>query len=114
MLQSKDQLNQERGAGRTFGGFDEEDIEFPPTYRFKVGTRDYNPDKGRVPSWCDRVLHRVTPDSDLRQTSYGCVNTLLGSDHSPVFATYEMMIRRPNLPLPSVPSTKYVDCFVNG
>ena len=33
-----DELNAERAAGRTFVGFEEGTINFPPTYKFDVGT----------------------------------------------------------------------------
>ena len=34
-----DQLKIEQGHGRAFSSFEEEEINFPPTYRYKRGTR---------------------------------------------------------------------------
>ncbi len=71
---------------------------FPPTYRFARGTRDtyvYEKQKStyvkiNTPSWCDRVLWKARPNIFVRQTSYGCTNNILTSDHSPVFASFEV------------------------
>jgi len=43
--------------------FNEGDIDFPPTYKFDVGSDVYDTsDKQRVPSWTDRILCRLHPD----------------------------------------------------
>ncbi|PVU87123.1 hypothetical protein BB559_006220 [Furculomyces boomerangus] len=39
--------------------FSEAIVSFPPTYKFDVGTNDYDTsEKRRVPAWCDRILFR--------------------------------------------------------
>jgi hypothetical protein len=51
-------LNVERAAGRTFVGFLEPAIAFPPTYKYDPGTDNYDSsEKMRTPAWCDRVLY---------------------------------------------------------
>lgn len=57
-LRQLDQLRQEKAAGNVFVEFEEGKIKFPPTYKFKVGTSDYDSGKVRIPSWCDRILYR--------------------------------------------------------
>ncbi|XP_056132102.1 phosphatidylinositol 3,4,5-trisphosphate 5-phosphatase 1 isoform X2 [Lampris incognitus] len=97
-LLSKDQLNMERDEGKVFLHFDEEDITFAPTYRFERDTREkyaYTKAKAtgtkyNLPSWCDRVLWKSYPLVHVVCQSYGCTNDIMTSDHSPVFATFEV------------------------
>ncbi|XP_071779538.2 phosphatidylinositol 3,4,5-trisphosphate 5-phosphatase 1 [Centroberyx gerrardi] len=97
-LLSKDQLNMERDEGKVFLHFDEEDITFAPTYRFERDTREkyaYTKAKAtgtkyNLPSWCDRVLRKSYPLVHVVCQSYGCSNDIMTSDHSPVFATFEV------------------------
>uniref|UniRef100_A0A668A7I7 phosphatidylinositol-3,4,5-trisphosphate 5-phosphatase n=1 Tax=Myripristis murdjan TaxID=586833 RepID=A0A668A7I7_9TELE len=97
-LLCKDQLNMERDEGRVFLHFDEEDITFAPTYRFERDTREkyaYTKAKAtgtkyNLPSWCDRVLRKSYPLVHVVCQSYGCTNDIMTSDHSPVFATFEV------------------------
>ncbi|KAM4629226.1 phosphatidylinositol 3,4,5-trisphosphate 5-phosphatase 1 isoform 2-T2 [Polymixia lowei] len=94
----KDQLNMERDEGKVFLHFDEEDITFAPTYRFERDTREkyaYTKAKAtgtkyNLPSWCDRVLRKSYPLVHVVCQSYGCTNDIMTSDHSPVFATFEV------------------------
>ncbi|TFK15285.1 UDP-N-acetylglucosamine--peptide N-acetylglucosaminyltransferase 110 kDa subunit [Platysternon megacephalum] len=76
----------------------EEDISFPPTYRYERGSRDsYVWQKFKttgvrinVPSWCDRILWKSRPETHVLCNSYGCTDDIVTSDHSPVFATFEV------------------------
>ncbi|XP_053569871.1 phosphatidylinositol 3,4,5-trisphosphate 5-phosphatase 2 [Bombina bombina] len=92
-----DQLNQERERKKIFLGFKEEQITFPPTCRYEKGTRTYDVQKAKTtgtrlfaPSWSDRVLWSSYPDTEVKCTSYGCTDDIITSDHSPVFATFEI------------------------
>ncbi|KAM4697220.1 phosphatidylinositol 3,4,5-trisphosphate 5-phosphatase 2A-like [Rhinophrynus dorsalis] len=92
-----DQLNQERERKKIFLGFKEEQITFPPTCRYEKGSRSYDLQKAKTtgtrlsaPSWSDRVLWTSYPDTDVKCTSYGCTDDIVTSDHSPVFATFEV------------------------
>lgn len=88
----RDQLTSERLAGRTFHGMSEAPIKFPPTYKYKIPSKDEirvgvvpeNNDEieqyagspesevtastpwkyatHRWPSWCDRVLYLDVPE----------------------------------------------------
>lgn len=42
-------------------GFDEQAIHFPPTFKFRPHSDEYN--FKRVPSWTDRILHTVNATS---------------------------------------------------
>ncbi|XP_051505508.1 phosphatidylinositol 3,4,5-trisphosphate 5-phosphatase 2B-like isoform X2 [Myxocyprinus asiaticus] len=97
-LMSADQLARERHRRKAFFNFKEEKILFPPTYRYERGSRDcylwqkYKSSRVQVngPSWCDRVLWKSYPESHITCTSYGCTDDIFTSDHSPVFATFEV------------------------
>ncbi len=84
-LLSRDQLSQERRAGRTCHGLSEADVDFPPTYKYsdraralagtpaaEGGSADADMDSTedgktwlwsthRWPSWCDRILFLPLP-----------------------------------------------------
>ncbi|XP_052010483.1 phosphatidylinositol 3,4,5-trisphosphate 5-phosphatase 2B-like isoform X1 [Xyrauchen texanus] len=97
-LMCADQLTRERHRRKAFFNFEEEKIFFPPTYRYERGSRDcylwqkYKSSGMQVngPSWCDRVLWKSYPESHITCTSYGCTDDIFTSDHSPVFATFEV------------------------
>ncbi|XP_068601758.1 phosphatidylinositol 3,4,5-trisphosphate 5-phosphatase 2A [Brachionichthys hirsutus] len=93
-----DQLNLEREKSKIFLRFAEEEISFPPTYRYERGSRDtyvWQKQKAtgmrtNVPSWCDRILWKSYPETHIVCNSYGCTDDVVTSDHSPVFATFEV------------------------
>ncbi|XP_037531687.1 inositol polyphosphate phosphatase-like 1b [Nematolebias whitei] len=97
-LMCADQLTRERHKRKAFFNFKEEKIAFPPTYRYERGSRDcylwqkYKTSGVRVnvPSWCDRVLWKSYPETHLICTAYGCTDDIFTSDHSPVFATFQV------------------------
>uniref|UniRef100_A0A8C5G4N2 phosphatidylinositol-3,4,5-trisphosphate 5-phosphatase n=1 Tax=Gouania willdenowi TaxID=441366 RepID=A0A8C5G4N2_GOUWI len=97
-LMCADQLTQERHRRKAFLNFKEEKITFPPTYRYERGSRDcylwqkYKTSGVRVnvPSWCDRILWKSYPETHNICTAYGCTDDIFTSDHSPVFATFQV------------------------
>ncbi|XP_063771794.1 phosphatidylinositol 3,4,5-trisphosphate 5-phosphatase 1 isoform X2 [Pseudophryne corroboree] len=97
-LLAYDQLNTERKESQIFLHFTEEEITFPPTYRYERGTRErycYTKQKAtgikyNLPSWCDRVLWKSYPQMHVLCQSYGCTEDITTSDHSPVFATFQV------------------------
>jgi len=86
-LRECDQLLQEKKAGNVFTEFEEAKIKFAPTYKFKVGTSDYEykEKKVRIPAWCDRILYR---GEQLTQLFYSSVVTPTISDHKPVVSMF--------------------------
>ncbi|GCB69186.1 hypothetical protein scyTo_0010516 [Scyliorhinus torazame] len=97
-LLTKDQLIMEKNDKKVFLQFEEEEITFPPSYRYERDSRDiYNYIKQKatglkynLPSWCDRVLWKSYPNVHVMCQSYGCTTDIVTSDHSPVFATFEV------------------------
>ncbi|KTW31555.1 hypothetical protein T552_04057 [Pneumocystis carinii B80] len=77
-----DQLNIQRRSNRCFEGFEEEEINFPPTFKYKIGSNWFDSsEKMRVPSWTDRILWKSNAISSKNYRSY--MNNLI-SDHKPV------------------------------
>ncbi|XP_051855241.1 phosphatidylinositol 3,4,5-trisphosphate 5-phosphatase 1 isoform X5 [Antechinus flavipes] len=93
-----DQLLMERKEQKVFLHFEEEEITFAPTYRFERNNREkyaYTKQKAtgmkyNLPSWCDRVLWKSYPLVHVLCQSYGTTSDIMTSDHSPVFATFEV------------------------
>ncbi|EFC46967.1 predicted protein, partial [Naegleria gruberi] len=51
-----DQLRMQQKQGVAFYGFKESAIKFPPTYKYKAGTLEFDTKKKRTPSYTDRIL----------------------------------------------------------
>ncbi|KAJ5626046.1 hypothetical protein N7510_002355 [Penicillium lagena] len=88
-LYENDQLNLQMIAGQSFQFYSEGPINFAPTYKYDVGTTQYDTsEKARIPAWCDRILWR---GNNIRQTNYQTAD-LRVSDHRPVWATFDCVI----------------------
>lgn len=92
-LFEKDQLHSLMKRGHLFQGWTEGPVDFPPTFKFKLGTTEYSGEvadsggeassggKKRVPAWCDRLVFR---GKHLQQLTYYSVPSITASDHKPV------------------------------
>eukprot|EP01029_Cantina_marsupialis_P023527 TRINITY_DN5895_c0_g3_i1.p1 TRINITY_DN5895_c0_g3~~TRINITY_DN5895_c0_g3_i1.p1 ORF type:complete len:1899 (+),score=565.67 TRINITY_DN5895_c0_g3_i1:99-5795(+) len=101
-LVEQDQLNSERNQGNVFASFQEGSIDFAPTYRMIKNGHGYSNKKNQNPSYTDRILWRSLPGfkSNVRQLSYNSAPQILSSDHSPVFAQFEVKTRLPFFNVP--------------
>jgi hypothetical protein len=73
------------GVRDVFDHYDEARITFHPTYKYDIGTDEYDTsEKARIPAWTDRVLSK---GSNLRQINYNAA-PLRFSDHRPVYANF--------------------------
>ncbi|KAJ7682572.1 SacI homology domain-containing protein [Mycena polygramma] len=89
-LLAGDQLRQAIDSGAAFAGYDEGPLLFRPTYRYDLGTDNYDTsEKMRIPAWTDRILYQ---GAFLDLSTYSRVE-LKGSDHKPVFAIFRAAIR---------------------
>ncbi|KAH9844079.1 DNase I-like protein [Rhodofomes roseus] len=89
-LLAADQLKQAMDDGAAYRGYQEGPILFRPTYKYDVGTDNYDTgEKMRIPAWTDRVLFKGT---SLDLSSYSRAE-LKSSDHRPVFALFRAEIR---------------------
>ncbi|TFL05727.1 DNase I-like protein [Pterulicium gracile] len=96
----KDQLKQVMDTNDAFEGYEEGALTFPPTYRYNLGTDDFDTsEKMRIPAWTDRVLFcgktldlTILPGLEYR-SAYSCKEELRGSDHKPVYALFSPEVR---------------------
>ena len=102
-LLKKDQLAVSQHAGFAFVGFIEPPITFPPTYKYlrDASLYDQRPEKKlRTPAWCDRILYRLRDPPRQNQqipvviTEYEDVNSVLGSDHKPVYLRSVLLVKK--------------------
>lgn len=88
-LYEHDQLNLQMVAGLSFPFYSEARITFMPTYKFDVGTDNYDSsEKARIPAWTDRILRK---GPNLRQLTYNSA-PLQFSDHRPVYAVFDCQV----------------------
>ncbi|KAI5358955.1 Putative SAC domain, endonuclease/exonuclease/phosphatase [Septoria linicola] len=88
-LYENDQLNLQMVHGKVFPHYSEQTPTFLPTYKFNIGTDEYDTsDKARIPAWCDRIL---TKGDNIRQLYYDSA-PLRFSDHKPVWALFSCTV----------------------
>lgn len=89
-LLERDQLKGEQRGGRVLAGWEEGNINFPPTYKYLANSDSYairlakSGGKRRAPAWCDRILWR---GKGMKQQCYRRGESRF-SDHRPVFALF--------------------------
>ncbi|XP_036249144.1 phosphatidylinositol 4,5-bisphosphate 5-phosphatase A isoform X1 [Molothrus ater] len=103
-LWEKDQLNIAKNTWPVLRGFQEGPLNFPPTFKFDVGTNKYDSSaKKRKPAWTDRILWKIKPPSkglgtgghrpsqgvlSVSQLCYCSHMEYTVSDHKPVAAIF--------------------------
>ncbi|KAK7203477.1 Endonuclease/exonuclease/phosphatase [Myxozyma melibiosi] len=84
-----DQLRNEIKEESLLVGFQEGPIDFPPTYKYDIGTTTFDTsEKMRIPAYTDRIFY--TPYPSLAQLDYESFMHYISSDHKPVAATFEL------------------------
>jgi len=92
-LLARDQLRLERAVGNVFYGLSEGPIDFPPTFKYKPYSVEYDKIKGRVPSYCDRILSQSLPGLSIKYRKYyALTDSVTCSDHRPVCAHLDVDI----------------------
>jgi len=92
-LLERDQLlaSRRKNPGFRLRSFIEAPITFAPTYKYDVGTDNYDSsEKKRSPAWCDRVLYRGA--GRVKQLNYRR-HEVRASDHRPVSATFKLRVK---------------------
>ncbi|KAM8992688.1 phosphatidylinositol 4,5-bisphosphate 5-phosphatase A isoform 2-T2 [Ara ararauna] len=103
-LWEKDQLNIAKSTWPVLSGFQEGPLNFPPTFKFDVGTNKYDSSaKKRKPAWTDRILWKIKSPSvglgtgghwpsrgvlSVSQLCYCSHMEYTVSDHKPVAAIF--------------------------
>lgn len=86
-------------AGLAFEEFTEPEVKFPPTYKYKKYTTQYDKKEGkkcRAPAWCDRILYKTGEGAsmqDITVLTYDHIMKLSGSDHKPVFCVMSVRVK---------------------
>lgn len=108
----RDQLNEERSAGRTMHGLSEFEVTFPPTYKYDSYDKTTESDDGegywawaehRWPSWTDRILYLDVPEwmpepkPRIELGKYDALPLWPTSDHRAV----ALSVRVPLIPIPT-------------
>ncbi|XP_066433998.1 phosphatidylinositol polyphosphate 5-phosphatase type IV-like [Eleutherodactylus coqui] len=89
-----DSLNEAKSNGSIFKGFHEDTIRFHPTYKFDVGTDNYDTSaKQRIPSYTDRVLYKCQHAGDVQAIRYDACPIIKTSDHKPVYGVFAVKLR---------------------
>ncbi|KAJ5089020.1 hypothetical protein N7532_007704 [Penicillium argentinense] len=92
-LLERDQLlaSRRKNPGFRLRSFIEAPITFAPTYKYDVGTDQYDSsEKKRSPAWCDRVLYRGI--GRVKQLEYRR-HEVRASDHRPVSASFKVRVK---------------------
>jgi inositol polyphosphate 5-phosphatase INPP5B/F len=91
-LYKNDQLFIEKTHNRIFKDYIEPPISFPPTYKYDVGTDDWDSsEKARAPAFCDRILYK---GQRIEPKKYDSVMTFRQSDHKPVYGVFEVQLQK--------------------
>ena len=53
-----DQIKQYQKESSLILQMDEAPIRFSPTYKYTIGSNEYDKNKKRIPSWTDRILFK--------------------------------------------------------
>nr|XP_047907288.1 phosphatidylinositol 4,5-bisphosphate 5-phosphatase A isoform X6 [Anser cygnoides] len=107
-LWEKDQLNIAKSTWPVLTGFQEGPLNFPPTFKFDVGTNKYDSSaKKRKPAWTDRILWKIKSPSvglgaggcqpsrgilSVSQLCYCSHMEYTVSDHKPVAAIFAVQV----------------------
>jgi hypothetical protein len=92
-LLERDQImvSRRRVSGFRLSQFTELPITFLPTYKYDVGTDNYDTsEKKRAPAWCDRLLYRGP--GRVKQLEYRR-HEVQTSDHRPVSGVFKLRIK---------------------
>lgn len=120
-LLNQDQLKRVMKTGEAFSELVESEPTFRPTYKYFVGSQEYDPKYAltidrrylrvffpenshrfgnfrRRPAWTDRILYRVNKFAyenitlDVKQLSYKSYDRYSASDHKPVVSELSMKV----------------------
>ncbi|UJR23090.1 hypothetical protein I4U23_026113 [Adineta vaga] len=92
-LLHKDEFRVNKEKGSIYSDFKEENIDFPPTYKFDLRAENDTYAKHRTPSYTDRILYRDKVGSPIECTQYRSVETVKHSDHKPVVAHFRVKLK---------------------
>ncbi|XP_058051479.1 type II inositol 1,4,5-trisphosphate 5-phosphatase isoform X3 [Ahaetulla prasina] len=90
-LYQHDQLKSQMEAKRVFEDFTEGDVIFQPTYKYKISSDEWDTsEQYRAFAWCDRILFK---GETISQLDYRNHLTLRNSDHKPISALFDIVVK---------------------
>ncbi|KAL1140543.1 hypothetical protein AAG570_000473, partial [Ranatra chinensis] len=95
-LLERDQLRKVMSSGDAFSELVEEELSFPPTYKYLFNSEEY--DLKRRPGWTDRILYKVNTNAyenvtlEAKSTSYRSFHHCCTSDHKPVTGEFTVKV----------------------
>ena len=89
-LLSFDQLAISRKSHSILPDYQEPEILFNPTFKYRMGSNQHN--LKRDPAWCDRILFRGSATA----SRYDCCDSILYSDHKPIFGSFSLVLKKSN------------------
>lgn len=93
LLEHDQLLTQRRkNPGFRLRPFTEAPINFAPTYKYNVGSNDYDTsEKKRTPAWCDRIYYRGSSTKIIAKNYQR--HEAYASDHRPVSAAFAVNVK---------------------
>ena len=87
-----DQLLLSMEQKKAFDGFSENEIKFAPTYKYEIGSSEFEKTKKRIPSYCDRILWKLNSQTKhtLDCLRYDSIHSECMSDHKPVVGVFNV------------------------
>lgn len=95
-LLERDQLllSRRRNPGFRLRPFTEPIITFAPTYKYNLGTDEYDTsEKKRSPAWCDRIMYKGV-SGRVNCAGYRRWDNVRASDHRPVSAKFVIKVKK--------------------
>jgi hypothetical protein len=86
-LAEYDQFNRLKKVNLSLVDIEEGSLCFNPTYKYNIGTNEYDAKRKRVPSWCDRIFFKKS--RLINQLIYDRAE-YTHSDHRPVFSIFNI------------------------
>jgi len=91
---NNDQFNKNKDTNKDIKLLNEMEIKFPPTYKYLIGSNEYDLKEKRIPSWCDRITFNKS--LKIKGIYYDHVDYFKESDHKPIFGIYKVTINNNN------------------
>lgn len=85
-----DQLATSRKFHSILPDYQEPEILFNPTFKYLIGSNQHN--YKRDPAWCDRILFH----GSITSNRYDSCDSILLSDHKPIFGNFSLALKKPN------------------
>ena len=105
-LSKYDQYKIESVNYEIFNSVSEGKLNFPPTYKYIIGNKNYDTLKNRIPSWTDRIFYSNIKNINIIE--YHSIENMFYSDHRPVIATFYYNYEDENIEKKNISNTENI------